>query len=339
MKITRATALWVLTFAGAAALAGCANTGLSAVQSGMLGAPAPSAYQRQTIETLRGMSLQTIAQARSSSSLERVGKLKELAVVWNDKPVAIDVLNANFKQVMSIRDDNAQTDWIDSNGDFYATNCCVPGSVSEFDKTGKLIYTYSKDITYYANDVTTDTKENVVVASGYVASAPGNTVLEFPQGSDKPSVNCRISGLGVPYAVAFDKSGNLFVTLSIRGASEIQEYKGGLRGCSATTLPVTLSDVYPGGLKVDNVGNLVVSEYSSGVAIIPPPYKSISKVITNKGQTNYTAVALDEQSKALFTAGLNDNKVFVNAYPSGKLETTLGKLRSASGVATYPFQN
>ncbi|MBV9718702.1 MAG: hypothetical protein JOZ77_05255 [Candidatus Eremiobacteraeota bacterium] len=307
----RNTARSIAAFAGGVAVLGaCSSNGLSSTPA----MDAASASHRQLAARLAG------------------GSLKELAVVYDDDGTVIGVLNDKYKKVMSIADSGAYRVWIDSAGNFYSTIYTGGKSYAqEFDKTGKLLYTYSSSDIIVATDVTTDSKGNVVVASGQPSDT--DDVVEFPQGSNKPSVICS-TGL-VNSGVAFDNSGNLFVTGQEGGNGVIQEYKRGLSGCSGTALAVTVN--YPQGIKVDKAGNLVVCDASSGVDIIPPPYKSISKKVTNKGQKDYNYAAVDQKSETLFTVDTGGSKLYVNAYPSGTLETTLG-MRNVSGVATYPFQ-
>lgn len=86
------------------------------------------------------------------------------------------------------------------------------------------------------------------------------TVNEYDQHSNTLLQSCSVSGVS---GIAIDRSGNVFVGTNARNqGGHILEFKGGLSGCSPTTLGVRFGGA--GGIAIDNRGNLIVSDGLAG---------------------------------------------------------------------------
>ncbi len=121
--------------------------------------------------------------------------------------------------------------WADKKGNVYVANYGGP-NVTEYNKAGNLIFTYSSGLTDPVA-VTTDKKGHV-----FAADFNGNFVSEFNQQSNTPVATCYPGGYGE--GVAVDKHGNVFVAWTNFSIGIITEYAGGLSGCNGTNLSVPL---------------------------------------------------------------------------------------------------
>jgi len=227
--------------------------------------------------------------------------------------------NKSWKELGTLSLSCPDGDWFDSVGNFYVANC---------DKSAPAVYEYAKgasspSMTYSADlvspvDVTTDFAGNV-----YVSDSQGSRVNEYAQGSNSVMYSCSLPGGGVVSA-AVDKQGNVFVANS----NTIVEYKGGLSGCSGTTLTPTTS--FDGGIVIDAYGDIVICDQTGGaVDIIAPPYTSISKSISVVYPSH---VHINKKNDQMYVTSYPESEVYIDSYPSGKNIKTLNSLQ---GVA-YP---
>jgi len=270
----------------------------------------------------------------ASPDRRRRGTLRELAVT-DFGSRAVELLNAAYKETGTIASglNGPDGDFIDANGNLYVANYAGV-DVSEYDKSGTQTGTYSSGLKDPVG-VTVDTKGNVYVAD--YGSVTASVVVEYAQGRNTPLHSCstRLANEGV----AVDSSGDVFVSgdNTRAGGGHLLEYKGGLSGCKATRLGVTLGDA--GGLQLDRKSDLVADDQYAAVDIIPPPYTTIGSQITT-APSNFH-VALNQKNNLLFIDDVNDAEVFVDKYPSGTEVTVLNSangLSDPAGVATYPFE-
>jgi len=212
--------------------------------------------------------------------------------------------------------------WYDSKGDLYVADF-DNSWVAEYNpgQTGAA-FVYSAGLSGGEVTVTTDSQLNV-----YTGSYTGSNVTEYAHRVNTVKFQC--SPGGNVEGVAVDTSGNVFVSYNASGG-KLAEYKGGLSGCTKTTLTPTTS--FAGGLMLDKYGNLLACDQFNGVRIIPPPYTAISKTITGFADT--FKVALNEQQNLMFVADPEDYLVWVKYYPSGDSYTDFG-FYEPLGVATH----
>ncbi|HZV77203.1 MAG TPA: hypothetical protein VFF63_05565 [Candidatus Babeliales bacterium] len=237
-----------------------------------------------------------------------------------------------YKLTKTITRDISDNDgiWIDANENLYVAN--LHGTVTEYNSSGKLTFTYSSGMTNPVA-VTTDGSGNVYVGESDVY--PGH-IDEFPQGSNTPIVRCATADSGLVTGVTVDKNGDVFIgSLQEFGSSQLWEYPGGLSGCAGTALPVPVT--YIGGIELDNSGNLVVEEQTlDDILIIPPPYSNIMTTLTGFTGDPYQ-LALNADNTLLFVDEGNNTDVVVAQYPSGTIEKTLtNDITMPYGVAVYP---
>jgi len=328
------SALLPAALASAALLAACSGNG-SGTQSALPGNTMQSQSHILSLAERSGIAPQflSILHAATPAKHKKHKGLKELVVSDTGLGELVE-FNNKYVETGDIVDSGVDGDWVDRRENAYSANYSAL-TANEYNKGGSLVATYSTSLTDPV-DVTTDTKGNVYVAN-YGSS--GAAVVEYPQGSNTPSNTCN-TGLNNE-GIATDKKCDVFLSGNNpnTGSGTLLEYKGGLSGCSATTLGATLT--FAGGLQIANNGDLIACDQLSGVDIIPPPYSTVSKTITVSGGSDYFHDALDQKNKTLFIADAGTAEVYVVSFPAGTLLKTLGASNGLSlpyGVATWPYQ-
>lgn len=249
---------------------------------------------------------------------------------------AVEVLNKQYALTQTITGfEGPDGDWYDNKGNLYVADYAAI-AVQEIPKGGS-----SPTMSYTAGltdpiGVTTDGSGNVYVAD--YGDGAASTVTEYAQGSNTVKNQCS-TGLSNEGVAVNNATGDVFVDGNNpnTGSGNIVEYKGGLSGCSETTLGVTLG--FAGGMQLDANLNLAAIDQFSGVDIIPPPYTSIGSTIGGFEDPFHNA--LNKKQNLMFVADDAAAEVFVVSYPSGTPVTTLGSangLSDPAGVAAYPFE-
>jgi sugar lactone lactonase YvrE len=213
--------------------------------------------------------------------------------------------------------------WVDRKGNLYVANEFGP-SVTEYDSSGNLIFTYSAGMVEPVA-VTTDKAGDV-----YEVDYNGNDVNEYPQAVNSPT-SCSID---YPAGVAVDKRGDVFVTAATSTRGVIVEYRRGLiaSDCAGTVLPVSLGS--PEGIAIDKQGNLVVCDAETlAVDIIAPPYANVTGTL-GSGWSNPYLVTIDKTGTQAYVSNIAGSHpvIRVLTYPDGSNVATLG---TANGL-TFP---
>ncbi len=200
--------------------------------------------------------------------------------------------------------------FIDRHGNFYVANFEDVNIVEYAPHGTKPKFTYSAGMTDPV-DVTVDGHGNV-----YEADYLGGFVAEYAQKSNTQLYQCSP---GEVEGVAVDQSGDVFVDFG----SSIVEYTGGLSGCTATPLGVTLESA--GGMAIDRHDNLLVcDQLGQAVDVIAPPYTSVTRVL----QSGYAPfhVTINKDNRLAFVASVDEAAVYVVDYATGgALATLAGK--------------
>ncbi len=235
--------------------------------------------------------------------------------VDNISPNEVLILkNKTWSEVGTITNGATDPDgnWYDKHG-LYVANFSTP-NIEQYNSKGSLIFTYSAGMSNPVT-LTTDSHGNV-----YEADFTGEAVNEYHQKVNKVVASCQPGG--DVEGVAVDASGDVFVAY-YTGAGDIAEYKGGLSGCSKTTLGATVQ--FPGGMILDNKGNLLICDQTGdAVDIIKPPYGSISGTL-GSGYSEPFHVSLDQtNNKAYITDTGSAHTIDVVSYPAGMRIATLG---------------
>jgi DNA-binding beta-propeller fold protein YncE len=197
--------------------------------------------------------------------------------------------------------------FIDKKGNFYVANF-EDVNIAEYAPHGtKPKFMYNAGMTDPV-DVTVDGHGNV-----YEADYLGGFVAEYAQKSNIQLYHCSP---GEVEGVAVDQSGDVFVDFG----SSIVEYTGGLSGCVATPLGVTLESA--GGMAIDRHEDLVVcDQLGQAVDVIAPPYTTVTRVL----QSGYAPfhVTINRDNRLAFVASVDDASVYVVDYATGGALATL----------------
>jgi len=286
--------LYGITLLAAAALCGCA---------GGSGSPTPTTNAAAAL----------LPKAPTMNPAQYAG-LRALYVLDFATSV-VDVLkNKSYREIGSISDGGTPEDvTLDKFGNVYIANAS-PGKVDEFaPKATSPSFTYNAGMSS-AGVVSTDAHGNVFEGDG------NGFINEYYQGVNTVLYTCTLPSF--PGGIAVDSSNDVFVSIPVD--NEIIEYAGGLRGCSATTLGVSLANA--NGIAVDKSGDLIVCvPAASGVDVIDPPYTSVTRTIGSGWIAPWT-VSLSRDEKYAYVTDINKARALVEVvnYATGANVTSIG---------------
>lgn len=234
--------------------------------------------------------------------------------------------NGGWKKVGSITSGIGDIDrnWVDAQGNFYFAQFS-PVQIVEYAPGGSApLFTYDNRMQLPV-DVTTDAAGNV-----YEADELTSSVNEYAQHTNLVSASCA-NAAALFLSAAVDGSGDVFVGVETGASGHIMEYTGGLNGCHATKLGVTLN--FPGAMALDNSGNIVIcDEGNNSVDIVPPPYEKVSGTL-GSGYIWPLSVRINAKNDRAYVADEGPpSDVFVLNYPSGSLIKTLTSKNGVSGA-------
>lgn len=161
----------------------------------------------------------------------------------------------------------------------------------------------------------------------YEADYSGESVREYKQATNAVLYSCAPGG--AVQGVTVDKAGDVFADFSMgSSAASIAEYKGGLNGCHATILGVTLASA--GGMAIDKNNNLIVcDQMGPTVDVIAPPYTRVTRTL-GSGFADPYDVTLNRKNTLAFVPDAYYAEVFVIDYATGAITKTLG---SGNGIS------
>ena len=207
--------------------------------------------------------------------------------------------------------DGPQSVSLDRHGNLYVANL-DGGNVTEYAPNGTTpLFTYSDQLSEPTR-VAADAHDNV-----FVADQSDDKILQYFQQSNTLAAACSQSGFIL--GIAVDSSNDVFVSTS---SGQLIEYPGGLAGCNATVLGVSI----PGaafGMTVDKQNDLVVCNTSGGtIDVIAPPYSSVTRTF-GSSLAEPVNVTLNRDNKLAFVVDW-EKDVQVYNFATGALVQTLG---------------
>lgn len=272
----------------------------------------------------RNAPLPTVGALPKPSAIEKGGVL----YVDDGGNQAVEIFkNRTWEKLGSITGGIGDIDrnWVDTHGNLYFAQFS-PVEIVEYAPGGS-----SPTFTYYSQmqfpvDVATDRAGDVFEADELTSS-----VNEYAQKSNTVSATCG-NGIKLFLSVAVDGKNDVFVGYLDNkpyGKGHIYEYRGGLAGCRATELGVTLD--FPGGMALDKNGDIVICDQNdNSVDIVPPPYNSISARLGPVYNVPFS-VRINRRNDEAYVADEGPpSDVFILRYPSGKL---IKKLSSKNGIS------
>jgi YVTN family beta-propeller protein len=179
-----------------------------------------------------------------------------------------------------------------------------------------------KRIHLQASAVAFDSSNNAYIAAGAAVSV-------FAKGATKPTRKIT-QGIGLPVAVAIDKSGNLYVGnyVSTKDCGDVTEYNAATGALENT---ITDGVCYPISIAFDSHGNIYVANHSgSSVTVYDAGTNALKETITN-GVSNPLSVLIDP-SDNLYVGNYN-SPGSVAIYPPDK--TSPSKILAKN--ITLPF--
>ncbi|HEX3671102.1 MAG TPA: hypothetical protein VHT92_05295 [Candidatus Cybelea sp.] len=162
--------------------------------------------------------------------------------------------------------------------------------------------------------------------SGY--NGPGR-ISEYQQKSNQILASCNVSGL---FGTAVDSSGDVFVGYnSQQTGGHLEEFVGGLKGCSPTLLGAQVE--YATGMVLDRENNLIVgAAHARDIDVIPAPYTKISRYLQSDGGAPLF-VSIDKSNKHVYASigRFYHSYVLVIDYATGKRIRRIGSSRGGFG--------
>jgi hypothetical protein len=210
---------------------------------------------------------------------------------------------------------------LDRLGNLYVANA-VGGNITEYAPgTSTPSFTYSYGM--ISPRLVTVDREGNVFETDFTGYNGYGTVSEYPQGSNYPVHSCSVYA---PWGVASDSSGDIFVDYNVTSGSDghIEEFKGGLAGCSPIVLGAHVDSA--AGLALDRRNNILIADFNANrIDVIPPPYSTIARYMKTDGR-GPKFISIDRSNRKVFASvsGFYHSYVFVLNYASGKFERRLG---------------
>jgi sugar lactone lactonase YvrE len=154
-----------------------------------------------------------------------------------------------------------------------------------------------------------------------VADATGSVTKITPGGAESTFA----SGLGTPYGMAFDSSGNLYVN----AGSVIKITPGGVESTFASGF------TSPGGLSFDPSGNLYAVDEFSGSIYKVTPGGAVSTFASGYGNNQLTGDAIDSSGNLYVAEELANSGAILKFTPGGTVSTFASAL-SPNYIAFQP---
>ena len=147
-------------------------------------------------------------------------------------------------------------------------------------------------------------------------------VNEYAQNNNTVLHSCPVSSL---YGVAIDAAGDVFVDYNAKNeGGHVEEFKGGLAGCSAIELGVHVYSA--GGIALDNDANLIIADgVGEKVVVSKPPYAKVNRSLGPHFGTPLF-VSIDKANKRVYVSDETNywQYLYVLDYATGKKIRRLG---------------
>jgi hypothetical protein len=230
----------------------------------------------------------------------------------------IDVLHAGYYGEIGLIKggvDYPNDVFLDKRGDLYVANDGGP-DITEYTPGNwdYPVFTYSLDM----NDpisVAVDIRGNV-----YESDVSPGYVNEYYPGRNRLIAHCRMPGGLYSEGVAVDSGNDVFTIAFGSGGETVYEYKGGLSGCKATALSIS---VLAQAVAVDKNSNLVLAG-DGEVAIVDAPYYNTVNTTIGSGFKCPFSVHLNKTNALAFVSDPCNGTVTVVNYVTGVNEVVLG---------------
>ena len=152
--------------------------------------------------------------------------------------------------------------FVDSNRNVWVANTNA-NDVLEFPRRTTSPSVTLNDPGEFPVDVTVCPNGTVFVSNRSATSGGTGSIAVYPSGDTSPTASLSYPGQGYNFFVTCDRSGNVLTTLNLDannppyGPAGVVEYPAGVQS-GVTLLPISLG--FPGGIKPDNAGNLLVND-------------------------------------------------------------------------------
>jgi len=135
------------------------------------------------------------------------------------------------------------------------------GLVYISDETAKAILVYSAGLQKHMQtlDDGANAPIDVAVYKDQVLAANAKNATFFAKGATKPTVTLTASGISKATGVAFDPSGNCYLSFATKTGAQVDEFKG----CKGKGLNLKVSPGSPYGIAFDGSGNLYYATISA----------------------------------------------------------------------------
>jgi hypothetical protein len=260
---------------------------------------------------------------RVRSYMQKVGAFTPLAYISDFSNNFVAVFDRNGTQVGAITSGlvNPEGLFVDKRRNLWVANR-FGGNVLEFARGAT---SPSKTLTDSAGspaDVTICPNGTIYVSNILDTGQQSGSIQVYAHGSTSPTGTLVYSGQGENYFVTCDAAGNVFTTLYLtpNGFVGVVEYKGGNQS-GATALPIFLG--FPGGIKPNNAGNLLVNDRrAQTVTEYTEAGSATGHSIAYGSSSDWVDIAVTRNGRVILAADDNLLKGTSETFPGGVLRQT-----------------
>jgi hypothetical protein len=208
---------------------------------------------------------------------------------------------------------------VDSNRNLWVANTTGAGSsggnIEEFARGGTSPIATLSDNGNYPVDVAVCNNGTVYASNIFNLNTGIGSVSVYANGATSPTGTLQYPGQSTNYFITCDASGNVFTTLNLSSGPGVVEYPGGNQ--SGATAIITGGISFPGGIKGNNSGNLLVDDQNGHTVTEYTESGSPTGNSISTGSGDWVQIAVTRNSNVVAGADAAFDEGTAVLFPSG----------------------